>query len=59
LKIENPDELERAFRLAKAEMELEEFEITPEDEQDFKAVLSGKLDRATLIERLKRGVDSG
>lgn len=46
--------LEKAYRLAKANMELEGFIFDDEDEKDIKAVLSGEKSRKELIEELKQ-----
>jgi hypothetical protein len=51
--IADPERLENAFRHAKASLELEGFILDEEDEQDIKAVLSGKMTIEELIKGLK------
>lgn len=49
------DRLEKAFEQAKANMELEGYTITEEDEREILAVLSGKKKIHQLIDELTVG----
>jgi hypothetical protein len=53
--ISDPERLEKAYQHAKHQLEVEGFIVTPEDEKDIKAVMSGKMTREHLIKKLKRG----
>jgi len=47
--------LEKAYRQAKATMELEGFVFDEEDERDIKAVLTGQMTIEELTKKIKRG----
>lgn len=47
------EKTDEAFKQAKHQLEIEGFTVTKEDEQDMKAVFSGKMTREKLIDKLK------
>lgn len=52
--ITNPEQLERAWKQAKASAEIEGFRFTPEDERIIKDVASGKMTRQQLLDLHKK-----